>query len=71
VNILGDNIGTVKNNTETLFGDSKEVSVEVNTEKAKCMLLSHHQNAEQNCNVKMANRSFENMAEFKYSRKLY
>jgi hypothetical protein len=68
---VGDNIGTIKNNTETLFGDSKEVSVEVNTEKAKCMLLSYHQNAEQNCSIKMANRSSENVAELKYSRKMY
>jgi hypothetical protein len=30
------------------------------------MLLSRHQNAGQNYNIKIANRSFENMARFKY-----
>jgi hypothetical protein len=30
------------------------------------MLLSRHQNAEQNQNVKIGNRSFENVAQFKY-----
>jgi hypothetical protein len=30
------------------------------------MLLSHHQNAGQNWNIKIANRSFENVSQFKY-----
>jgi hypothetical protein len=30
------------------------------------MLLSGHQNAGQNHNIKTANRSFENIAQFKY-----
>jgi hypothetical protein len=34
-------------------------------EKTKCMLLSHHQNAGQNHDIKVAN-SFENVAQFKY-----
>jgi hypothetical protein len=30
------------------------------------MLLSHHKNGGQNCNIEGANRSFENKAEFNY-----
>jgi hypothetical protein len=45
VNLLDDNIDTVKKNTETSIDTSKEVGLEVNTEKTKYILLSHHQNA--------------------------
>jgi hypothetical protein len=41
VNLLGDNIDTVKKNTETLIDISKGVGLEINVEKAKYMLLSH------------------------------
>jgi hypothetical protein len=30
------------------------------------MLLSHHQNAQQNDNIKIANRTYENVAKFIY-----
>jgi hypothetical protein len=45
VNLLGDNIDTIKKNTGTLTDASKEVGLEVNVEKSKYMFLSHHQNA--------------------------
>ncbi|PNF32228.1 hypothetical protein B7P43_G17836, partial [Cryptotermes secundus] len=51
-----------------LFDASKEVGLEVNTEKTKYMLLSHHQNAEQNHDIKVGNRCFENSAQFRYIR---
>jgi hypothetical protein len=35
VNILGDNVDTIKKNTQTLIDASKEVSLEVNPEKTK------------------------------------
>jgi hypothetical protein len=38
VNILGDYIDTTKNNTQTLIDASKEIGLEVNTEKTKYML---------------------------------
>jgi hypothetical protein len=58
VNVLGDNIGTIKKNAETLIDSSKEVGLEVNTEKSKYVLLSHHQNAMENYVIKIANRCF-------------
>jgi hypothetical protein len=66
VNLLGDNIDTVKKNTETLIDASKEVGLEINVEKIKYMFLSRHQNVGQNRDVKIANKSFENVAQFKY-----
>jgi hypothetical protein len=52
VNLLGDNIDTIKKNTEALIGYSKEVGLEVNAEKTKYTLLSRHQNAGKNHNTK-------------------
>jgi hypothetical protein len=66
VNLLGDSIDTVKKNTETLTEDSKEVGLEVNIEKTKYMLLSRRQNIGQNRDIKIADRCFENVAQFKY-----
>jgi hypothetical protein len=56
VNLLGDNIDTIKKNTGTLIYASKEVCLEINVEKSKYMLLSRHQNAGQNWDIKIANR---------------
>jgi hypothetical protein len=66
VNLLGDKTDTIKENTDGLRDAVKEVGVEVNAEKTLYMLLSHHQNAELNRNVKIVNKFFENGAEFKY-----
>jgi hypothetical protein len=67
VNLLGNNIGTIKKNTETLIDASKVVGVELNVEKTKYILLSRHQNAGQNRDINIANKSFENVSQLKYS----
>jgi hypothetical protein len=48
VNLLRDNIDTIKKNTETLIDASKEVGLEINVNKTKYMLLSRHQNVVMN-----------------------
>jgi hypothetical protein len=53
VNLLGDNTDTIKKNTQTVIDASKEVVLEVNTEKTN--LLSRHQNAGQNQDIKIGN----------------
>jgi hypothetical protein len=67
VNILGDNIDAIKESMETVIDNSKEIGLEVNTEKTKHMLLSRRENAGQNHhNTKIANRCFANVAQFRY-----
>jgi hypothetical protein len=56
-----DTIGTIKKTQKRLIEASKEVGLEVNTEKTKCM-LSHHQNARKNYDMEVGNRSVENVA---------
>jgi hypothetical protein len=66
LHLLGDNIDTIKENTETLMYASKEVRLEINVEKTKYMLVSHHQNVGQNRDIRIENSTFENVSQFKY-----
>jgi hypothetical protein len=61
---LGNNIDIVKKKTETLINASEEVGLEINVEEAKYMLVSRHQNVDKNRDIKIANRSFENVSQF-------
>jgi hypothetical protein len=65
-NIVGGNTDTIKKNMEALLDASKEVGMEVNTEKTKYMLMSRSQKVGQKHSIKILNRSFEDVAEFKY-----
>jgi hypothetical protein len=66
VNLLGDNIDTTKRNTKILIDAGKVNGLEVNTEKTKYMWLSHHQNSGQNHDIKIGDRCFEKVEQFRY-----
>jgi hypothetical protein len=63
---VGKNIDPIKKNTEAVLDASKEVGLEVNPEKAKYMLMSRSRKTGQKHSIKIANRSFEDVAKFKY-----
>jgi hypothetical protein len=42
VNLLGDNIDTIKKSTESLTAASQEVGLEVNAEETGNILISHY-----------------------------
>ena len=45
VNILGGSIHTLKENAEALVAATREIGLEVNTDKTKYMVMSRDQNA--------------------------
>ena len=66
VNMLEGSIHTIKENAGALTVASKEIGLEVNTDKPKYMLVSQDQNAGCSHNTKIDNRSFVMVEEFKY-----
>ena len=66
VNMLGGSAHTVKENAEALVVATKEIGLEVNADKTKYMIMSRDQNAGRSHSMKIDNRSFERVEEFKY-----
>ena len=65
VNILGGSVHTVKKKAEAFTVASKEIGLDVNADKTKCVVMSRDQNAERSYNMKTDNSSFEMVEEFK------
>jgi hypothetical protein len=42
--MLGENTAIIRKSTEALLQANREVSLEVNAERTKCMVISRHQN---------------------------
>jgi hypothetical protein len=66
VNLLGDSINIVRENTETLLEDSRDAGLEINTEKTMYVIMSRHPNSGQTQNIRIADESFESVEKFKY-----
>jgi hypothetical protein len=56
----------VKKSRDTLIDASKEFDLKLHVEKTNYVLMSLHRNAGQNQDIKIATRSFVNVAQFKY-----
>jgi hypothetical protein len=59
VNISGGHVRAVKQNTEPLLVASKEIGLEVNSEKTKYMVKSREQDAGQNHDIKLIIKPFK------------
>jgi hypothetical protein len=66
VNILDGSIYTMRKNTENLVIASKEMGLEVNTEKTKYMVMSGDQNAGKNGSIHRSKKLFQTIEQFKY-----
>jgi hypothetical protein len=66
INLLGDSVNAIKENSETLLEASRDIGLEINAEKTKYMIMSRYPNSGQNQNIRIANESFEKVAKFKY-----
>jgi hypothetical protein len=62
VNLLGNSINII----EILSEASRDIGLEINAQKTKCVIMSHHPNSGQNQNLRIANKSYESVTRFEY-----
>jgi hypothetical protein len=60
-----ENIDTIQKDNEALLDARQEVGMEVNPEKTKYMLMSHKKVGQKH-SIKIAKKSFQDVAKFKY-----
>jgi hypothetical protein len=65
VNILGGSTHSLKKNADLMIA-SKETGLEVNAEETKYTIMSRNQNVGHNHSLKIDNKSFERVEEYKY-----
>ena len=64
--MLGANLQIIRENTDIFIKASKDIGIEVNSDKTKYMITSRQQNIVQYQNIVIENLSFENVEKFKY-----
>ena len=64
--MLGENLQTIRENVEIFIKASKDIGLEVNSDKTKYMITSRQQNIVQNQNLVIENLSFEKVEKLKY-----
>ena len=63
---MGGKIHTIKEKIKSLLATSKEIGLEVIADKTEYMDMFHDQNAGRTQNMRIENRSFERVEQFKY-----
>jgi len=66
VNILAGSVHTIQKNAKAFVAASKEIGLEVNDDKTKCMIMSQDKNAGQSHSIKIDNSSIKRLEESKY-----
>ena len=66
VNILGGGTHTLQEKAEALLAATREIGLEVSTDKTKYMVMSRVQNAGRIQSVRIDNNTFEMVEGFKY-----
>jgi hypothetical protein len=66
VDMLGNEINTIKENTDTFLKAAREVGLEVSVDKTKYMFTGRNQIVTNNQNLIIDNKSFEKVNKFKY-----